>query len=436
MRFPLLLMIIAVALLPPQKALADGVVFGESFLPLRENEQRAAIAFHDNVQKMVLAINYHADEPEKSLWIFPVAAPADAVKVDLVDAFPLLGVFPMQYKAYRAVWIYGMMVRANQIYTVLESFMVPNFGEFGGVNRYEEVEKHGIRAEVVAAESQQALARYLKAQWPHVDGADLSVFQPYFSEQYALVIAHIESASSLQKKIISKSREVPRHPCLYVEFPTDRIYYPLRPTAIYANKPDFGHIPIQLYISGYVKPASNPYDEYMQLFHCYTQDTREGIWGYGKAGPIPELFQAGLDDSGWLRFTYMRMNPRPSRLTEDLWFEPYHTKRLSYCERIIRLQESYLVKLIFVFTILLLSFIAGGIAGYLLTGEFLIYGLIGTLNLLTLLALALWAFLGRRKNRAAKQLEGKRKAFIILFTLIYMGLSIVLQLFLLKPFGR
>ena len=55
------------------------------------------------------------------------------------------------------------------------------------------VDRWGMRAEVVTAESPEGLAQYLREKGGTPDAAKLSAFEPYMSDQYVLVVAWIAS---------------------------------------------------------------------------------------------------------------------------------------------------------------------------------------------------------------------------------------------------
>jgi hypothetical protein len=73
----------------PVSVRADGKIwdYGTS-LPVAENEQVAAIAFRDGIQKMILAVNFELSDTDGAIWIFPVPGPPDEVSTEVLDIFP------------------------------------------------------------------------------------------------------------------------------------------------------------------------------------------------------------------------------------------------------------------------------------------------------------------------------------------------------------
>jgi hypothetical protein len=69
-------------------AQADGYAFkgrdAMSMTPLAQREQRAAILWHDGVQRMVVAINVGLDRSEQGLWLLPIPGTPGSVKVEVV----------------------------------------------------------------------------------------------------------------------------------------------------------------------------------------------------------------------------------------------------------------------------------------------------------------------------------------------------------------
>ena len=86
LRLQILVLFSTVLLVSPNGVSADGVVYDRSSkLPLKQREQMAAIAFHDGIEKMIIAINFELDSQDDALWIFPVLGTPDQVKVDIQD---------------------------------------------------------------------------------------------------------------------------------------------------------------------------------------------------------------------------------------------------------------------------------------------------------------------------------------------------------------
>ncbi|GAH64033.1 unnamed protein product, partial [marine sediment metagenome] len=229
------------------EALADGKAFmrsgdSASYLPVGQSRQQAAIDHRDGRQKMVIAINIRSEDDGQALWIFPVPGTPDQTEIDLVDAFPRFqGSDPRRW-ARETLEDFLLWARRTQIWPLLAETRLP-LHELGsppaasvpGAAVHAHVEKWGIHAEAVTAPSIEALASYLRGRDAELASEELAAFQDYLSEDYVLIVAWIASREEVEQQFPTDRIEAAwgegRWPCLYVEFPTERAFYPLRPTS-------------------------------------------------------------------------------------------------------------------------------------------------------------------------------------------------------------
>jgi len=423
--FWLLLGVCAALALAGQTARADGKTYfarvddTAAMRPLMQREQRAAIVCRDGVERLVIAVNVELDEDAEALWIFPVPGTPQEVAVDFVDSFPAFEGSDPFAEAESAIGGLGALARMTQIWPVfLEMFgHLGGSGAGAGVAVHTPVERWGMRAEVVTAESAEALAQYLRDKASTLDAAELNAFEPYMSDQYVLVVAWIASREQLREEFPDYGRPSrrlgDRWPCIYVEFPSERPFYPMRPTSTYGEE----YIRVVLFVAGYVRPQAQADKEY----GSYTSH----FWTPGPLRAGPARFLQALP-KGRLAYSRYGASGLAKDFKEDLWFDPLPVPDTTYARVVTRLLEwipTYIV------LIAALSYLAGGLAGLLMFRQWRPYARVGLWNLLTIFAvdLAVWH---TRDSRGLPLLTSCGEGFWHVefwstFTGVYVGITIV-----------
>ncbi len=246
------------------QARADGVAYESDpespFERSPQDEQIAAVAHRDGIEKLIIAINIDLEEDEKALWMFPVPGTPDQVKLDVVDVFRLFEGYDPRQTARLQSRSLGRALTATQIYPALFRLGTVTQGRAyplnaGGVFVNDVVEKWGIHAETVKAASEQELARYLEKQGVGLPPGGLSAFDGYLNQDYVLVLVWIASWEEALKEFprfrTPPAWDADRWPCVHVQFPTERPFYPLRPTASYGDVP----LEIKLFLEGHFDVA-------------------------------------------------------------------------------------------------------------------------------------------------------------------------------------
>jgi len=139
---------------------------------------------------------------------------------------------------------------------------------------------------------------------------------PYDSEKYGFyyylnsIFENIDKGRDIEEyhiKLLKEMRGTGNILSVFISFPTDRIYYPLKPTSVYGSK----RVPALIYVMDYVKPELYPeIKAYSEIDYFF----RENF-------DVPEElsnFFAGTDTKD-LKYTKIKINPPSKYLTEDLW---------------------------------------------------------------------------------------------------------------------
>jgi len=411
--------------LVPSLARADGfVVYTDrsSFALHTEETQVAAINYEDGREKLLLAVRLGELKNNSVVWMVPVPANASDVKINILGEFPRFegdDIFRRAEEARRDAVAFSSFlytaVGLSQIYTFpLLFYLWPHLsgvilpvGRFGIGDRVEvhtHIEKEGIVTEVVTAEDADALYDYLKGKNITIDVGSISIIDDYIGETYSFIVSWVKS-----------TEDESRTPAIFVDFPTDEIYYPLKPTSVYGN----AEIPILLYVVGYATPKLYPeiesYTEYRYFEGgIYSNQPLEEFFGDVKPSGYTRILIGALTTStGWI-IGHSRPPPS-SNFRDDLWIERLEHPPASV-ERARRtlLRASFLRQNIWCFVIgwwIVASLLAGGFAGYIMFRNFKRYAFIGLANCLTIVGVIVDTFLS---------LKEKRVRFIGLFSMIFL----------------
>lgn len=399
MNRPTRLLLIALFLpFPAGAALADGKVFaGADWSTLRErreDEQVAIIRCKDGIAHMLLAIRFEAGVDEHAVWIVPVRGTPAEARVALRDKFPhFIGKSP-RAQANRA--------RDSAIVTLAVwplacvcPLWLPTLAskDVDGVRTFDYAEQFGLRSEVIHAASLEALAEYLQQQQLSISADALASFAPYVNDEHALVVTRVLSPERLRAEFPDLDRypHDKRAPCLELWFRSPAPWFPLRATC----SEQLGTTAIRVYVDGcHTLPGETlvRLDGEVRHYHL----THLGLFGENVSErPIDERF-----------YTRFRAEPSLSSLTEDLQFAAIDSRPL---ERIARNGEP-LARLVGVGGILLLPYLAGGIAGLLAVRRWRRPSAVGATMTLTLPVMLYFLYRTRLRPEPVLEDDAQRPA--------------------------
>ena len=423
----------------PLPVFADGKVFTgldrSGFRHISQNEQRAAIKFENNVEDLVIAISYIPEEDTSALWIFPVPAKPDTVKLDVVDRFPTVRGYDPYRETDAAIWQMMMYARFTQFYPTC--FEVTAGSSLRGVQLHGEVEKYGIRAEVITADSEEALIGYLKAK-EKIPAGSFSDFAGYLNERYSLVVCYIDSREKLlnefpeAEKLLKIGGRDPneRWPCLHVRFPTEKAYYPMKPTSGYGHE----LMKFDFYVSGYVYARPLVGNSLLGLPHPNAVD--QPIRFYHKNPDARNSGDAQEDTTFFIgsKYTHLSFSAIAKEMDQDIYFPEYRSPKLRYAEILAFFNNRWGKMLCAITFAAALSYIAGGLTGLLFFKKWKSYARFALWNLLTIIGLGCAIYLSKKPH--AMEMKNHRIRFLLIFFMIFMVLSVFMQLLLLTPVAR
>lgn len=258
---------------------ADGMSFmgdPDMMVLQPEHDQTGAVFYENGYENLLLSVSLDWSlAGNQSVWIFPVPAQPHMVHIDLLKGFPT-------YDGTRVPDLYaqqiGMVALASASYATFPLatpyFLLAGVGisrgsggfagappqSHGDVIIYERVDKMGLSTELVTAKNASALTAYLSGRGFVIPRESLAMLEDYIAQDYSFVITSVGNVTRYREQFPVHSPEnygpVYRDSGsddvlgVFVRFPTDRIYFPLKPTRAYGAR----EIPLLLTVNGHVTP--------------------------------------------------------------------------------------------------------------------------------------------------------------------------------------
>ncbi|MFH0836623.1 MAG: hypothetical protein V1870_00680 [Candidatus Aenigmatarchaeota archaeon] len=388
--------------------------------------------YENGIEKLILAVK--TDQVGSGVaWIFPVPATPDRVNINVFDSFPdFEGIDAIQMAKYKThTWDVPVIASLTQMYTfpIVIGFLFVS-GSKGlsmssnGVQVYEHIEKKGLVTEIVSAKSVEGLQTHLSSYGVKV--TDLHTIEDYIGKDYSFVVSWADNIGSGQA------------PAVYVEFPTDKIFFPLKPSSIYGSR----GIPVILYVIGFVKPVTySSIENYTSIRYfsgiLNSSDSmfhKNGSIIYTRIviGPRSDIFNQveNVVSYGYGSVNIDELMKRngefvmpASYFTDDLWIDNSGTAEANKAKMIIDINNfttnNFLLFL--VVWLITVSFVASSVASLLVFRNFS-FAKYGIANCLTIIGLYFVL--------KADKIEKTRK-FIAVFSAIFILVNFILFPFIL-----
>jgi len=437
---------------------------------ISEDEQLCVISYNDGMQNLLLSIYLAPDEltGENAVWLFPIpASPLDAT-IDINKEFPSFTGFDIQRSAAGKLSDAFMLMGYTQGYPYI-LFRYPIFvrrraGTTGPpsegsatveneeVTIHSKVEKMGLTTELISTTEGNAFHDYLSTKGLNLVEAHVSLLDSYIGQDYSFVVAYVsdleqfkaeteairwggvqsDMRSWLKREVEHYVREegwdeitAARHlnqlygtdvipigniASLSITFPTERMYYPLKPTSLYGSK----IVPATIVVLGHVSPNFYPNIKSTSEVKYYISEE------YHPSENLRWLFN-GESEVHDLRYTKISLNPEASDLTEDLWIDSSTPLSVSAANLVYE-HSTALALILFALCSILASTMASIITYRRNTSKKL--ALWGLWNFSTLIG-----FIAATKFflKAKKKLK-----FSLLFTFLFVGLTLGLEFILIS----
>ncbi|MFH0869716.1 MAG: hypothetical protein V1866_01515 [archaeon] len=347
-----------------------------------EKQQYCAINHKDGVQRMILTIDTNEElRGDKAVWIFPVPAPPKTVRINITGGFPLLTGYDLADRADDQINTAYIGMAATQLYTFpfiafFSIFSSRGLFSAGGSNSlgadslrndvevYASMQKAGLTTELVSAKDSDAFKVYMTKNNLSLPIYFTSILDYYTGNDYSLVVSWISNVSRFRE-----AQQIDESPYFYrprsgstvgvfISFPTEKIYYPLKPTSVYGDNV----VPAIIYVLDYVQPELYDgirWDTQIDYFYSTSTSASDDLTEFYKGYRTINL-EGGAKLVENINYTKIKINATASSLTDDLWINKTTPKKVVVLTSIIG--HSFLWGLIiFLIISMFSSMIAGAI---------------------------------------------------------------------------
>ncbi|MEM5844219.1 MAG: DUF2330 domain-containing protein [Candidatus Aenigmatarchaeota archaeon] len=315
--------------------LADGVLFVKSYereewLPSVQTQQISVIDFSDEKESLLISIKGDL-KGEKLVWLFPIPAEPQSVKIDVIKNFPTFSGYEVKSRVGYEVDRIFPIFTFSQGYPIFYYFFgafsfggvakTEGFEEERGVVIHEHLEKAGISVELVSAEDSSKFLSYLNEKGLVLPN---SLVEEYIGKKYSFVVGWV---SDVEKYKIETEGSLLG---LKIEFPTKKIYYPLKLTSLYGNQ----KIPIRIYVLGHVSP---------EIFDSIANSTKVSYY---------------INDTTQIKYTKIQINSNSNLLTQDLWIGSSSPLEISFAALIL-FSPPLFMGIVFILCSIIASIVSG-----------------------------------------------------------------------------
>jgi len=432
-----LLTLFLLSILSFPQASADGIIYFHDPDMLHweiqnEDRQLCAINYENGKQNMILAVDAIDLKGDKAVWLFPVPSEPDDTEVDIIKGFPELYGYDILESNDNIISGSFIAIRFTQVYTLPALFFLLT-GQFayGGalgpgekydITIHEHIEKMGLTTELITAEDGNAFYSYLTSRGFDLPPESKPVLDEYAGNEYTFVVSWISDVEQFKNESGTRGlfEGMKNTIGVSVSFPTDKIYFPMKPTSVYGNK----KIPMLIYVTGLVTPELYPeIEQHAQV--NYFQDR------YNVPDELSIFFngKGRIDD---LKYTKIKLEAPSNILTGDLWISDTVPPDVIKAE-FINTNMWWFAIIIFIFSSCLASLISGLIVYRKDKPSLTKFTLFGLANFITLLGLAILActmrigskFTGAGKDEMKEVKISKSAKTTLIIALIFSAILIV-----------
>ncbi len=410
-----------------------------------ERQQLCAINYENGYQNMILSIDTDELHGDQAVWIFPVPSGPEETVIDIMKGFPEPRGYDIERKVDSEIEGAFSSMRLTQIYTfpwffTKRVFMgaakegVAELAAEPSVVVHEHIEKMGMTTELITAKDGTAFWNWLTLRGLELPEESKAVLDEYIGEDYSFVTSWISDIDEFKKNQAARERYY--GPTAYrtnvigvfLKFPTEKIYYPLKPTSVYGSL----RVPTLIYVMDFVKP---------ELYPAIEQDTGVQYFAQNRYY-VPDAMKELFNSKGYidnLKYTKIKLNPPSKYLTDDLWMEKGAPAGISIANCIIN-NILWFALLWFVICSCLASLIAGMVVfrkDRISKLKFLLWGLWNFTTLIGFIIATVFLKTKELDPKLAKQLrkrgmhvsvrDARKIWFVILFSIIFIILTALFQ---------
>lgn len=377
--------------------------------------EQSFINYENGIEKLIISRTFD-NKDKNTVWVIPISSPPESVKVNVLPETPKLRGYNVKDEVNNTLIKLHKYSAFTQEYLLLPKIIRYLSGEDYGNSHYsgfsnstdklmtnsivwavwdspeevlvyEHLEKEWMVVEVLSATNSDALYVYLKNKWLNVNKDSIDILQGYIGKKFSFVaswIAHAEDNNSRMKWVL-------------MEFPSDKIFYPLFPGSVYP----WEGLPETISIIGFVSP---------KLYANIENKTRVEYF-YSSDGTSLDGF---FSTSKPYWFTRIVVDAKPSLLTEDFYISSFPSVKITFASWM----NNY-IYIAFILWFMLVAFITSIIA------QRLLFSPENRPKLLSIFLFNCLSFIGTIIGSLVL-LKEKRLKFIILTTLIFLIINALL----------
>ncbi|MFB6075819.1 MAG: hypothetical protein ABEK17_01620 [Candidatus Aenigmatarchaeota archaeon] len=405
---------------------ADGMAhapiskMGGEWKLLNENGQMCFINHQAGTEKMIVAIGLENIQGEKASWIFPVPSQPKKTEIEISEGFPMLDGQNLKetYGNYVQDFTIGA-IGISQLYALPLMALNDLKGgralegrswEGGGVEIHEHIERAGLTTELITARESSALYNYFEKKNISLPADSERILEEYIGKDYSFVASWVSDFEKFRSQSKERHHYIIENPLgVEISFPTEKLYYPLKPTSVYGSN----EIPIKIYTRGWLKP---------DLYSEITDETEVSYYSqnYYKVPKELRSFFNGKDHLEDLKYTKIEINSEARKLKKDLWIKKETADKPLILNSLIN-YFWVLGLIIFVISSCLASLFAGKVISREKKISNRGFTLFGLTNFLSLVGLVLIFHFGKIDKRLT---ESERKidtlGFIFTFSVLFV----------------
>lgn len=298
---------------------------------ISQNAQFGLISYSSGEEKLAISIRIAESDlmlGTSVVWMFPVPAPPEAVDISLISKMTTLGGDPLGRVAESEMSDYLATALMSQVYTIPLTWailddrlysvpMLPR-GDFllnseDPLTVFETVMAQGMVAELVGTNDSTALSEYLDSKGMVLESSEQEIVEEYVGKGYSFVVSWIPNTTAFLEAapgVVHYDGDRYYNLGIRMDFPTDRIFYPMRLTSAYGAE----HVPMLVEVFGFVSVDDPRGYDVDALFMCHSQTSLPS--------ELMPFTQYG--DDGRLRgyeYTRIWIDVESSSLEEDLWMD-------------------------------------------------------------------------------------------------------------------
>jgi len=371
--------------------------------------EQSFINFENKTEKLIISLDIKKTARDAVL-VIPIPSDPSLVKADILSETPKFYGYDVSKRALTNLTHIRDSLFATQIYPIIPMVyeaMNQTFGVSsmpsnslgarpGGAQEqdivvYQHLEKNGMVAEVLSAASPDALYGYLTQKGLKVERNSIPIFRDYINSNFSFVVSWI---NPLATDVAARG--------VLMTFPSDKIFYPLKPGSAYSGQ----GMQKTIDVVGYVSP---------DLYSDIKDSTTVDYYYSDDSSTFVDFFTS----DGGFGFTRITLNARPNQLTQDLFISEKTPLRILNAQLINFYPFIYGLILLIIISFLVTYLVVRLLTHSSLTKRQFI-GL-SILNCLTLIGTIVGSFVA---------LKEKRFKFIVLFSLTFMVLTWVFWILL------